>query len=324
VRWGSLDLLRYNRIEGLSVGARADLGLGRASADATVRIGIADLVPNAELGVSRSGVSSRQRVALFRRLDSVGADDRSLGVGNSLSALLFGRDDGDYFRALGAEITRDPISSADGLSWRAYYEHQTRATPNTDFSLPNLFGDAAFRENILADAADQAGVEVVLRGTRGLDPAGWRGSAALTLQGETGSYQFFRPGLRLSGTAPLPKSLVGSLEVAGGSAFGEVPVQSLWYLGGANTLRGYAGNSARGNAFWRGRAEVAGAAPGARIVLFSDAGWAGNRGDVQLDPLLLSAGAGVSFLDGLVRLDLARALREPEGWRLDLHLDAAL
>jgi hypothetical protein len=69
---------------------------------------------------------------------------------------------------------------------------------------------------------------------------------------------------------------------------------------------------------------VAGAAPGARIVLFSDAGWAGDRDDVQLDPLLLSAGVGVSFLDGLVRLDLARALREPKGWRLDLHLDAAL
>ena len=112
--------------------------------------------------------------------------------------------------------------------------------------------------------------------------------------------------------------------LAGGSAFGDVPVQSLWYLGGARTVRGYAGNSARGEAYWRGRVEVAGAAPGARIVLFSDAGWAGERDAFQIDPLLLSAGVGASFLDGLIRLDLARALREPRGWRLDLHLDAAL
>ena len=291
---------------------------------AQVRRSASDLAPNAEIGVSRLGVSSDQRLAVYRRLDAVGADDRSLGMGNSLTSLLFGRDDGDYFRALGAEVTRTPTGSSDGLSVRGYVEHQSSARKHTDFSFANAFGDAAFRENILADEADQAGAEIVLRASRGLDPAGWRGGAALSLQGEAGSYRFLRPGLRLTGAAPLPASLVGSVEVAGGSTFGEVPAQSLWYLGGARTVRGYSGNAARGETYWRGRAEVAGAAPGARIVLFSDAGWAGDRGDFQLDPLLLSAGVGVSFLDGLVRLDLARALRAPEGWRLDLHLDAAL
>jgi hypothetical protein len=323
-RWGSLDLWRYNRVEGLSGGADVKLELGPVNADATLRLGLADLSPNAEIGVTRPGVTSDRRLAVYRRLDAVGADDRSLGMGNSLTSLLFGRDDGDYFRALGAEVTRTPTGSSDGVSVRAYFEYQSSTRKHTDFSFANVFGDAAFRENIAADEADQAGAEIVLRGSRGLDPAGWRGGATLSLQGEAGSYRFIKPGLRLTGAAPLPASLIGSVEVAGGSTFGEVPVQSLWYLGGARTVRGYEGNSARGNAFWRGRAEVAGAAPGARIVLFSDAGWAGDRDDVQLDPLLLSAGVGVSFLDGLVRLDLARALREPKGWRLDLHLDAAL
>jgi hypothetical protein len=59
-------------------------------------------------------------------------------------------------------------------------------------------------------------------------------------------------------------------------------------------------------------------------VLFSDAGWAGDRAEWDFDPPLLSAGAGASFLDGLIRLDLSRALRSPTGWRLDLYLDAAL
>jgi hypothetical protein len=324
VRLGSLELWRYNRVEGLSGGVRADLDLGRATADATLRLGVADLSPGAEVGLSRLGVSSRHRLALFRRLDAVGADDRSLGLGGSLGALLFGRDDGDYYRALGAELERRPASSSDGLTWRAYFEHQSAARKHTDFSLPGVWGDAAFRENIRADAAEQAGAEITLRGSRGLDPAGWRGSAALSVRGEAGSYRFVRPGLRLLGTAPLPGSLVGSLEAAGGAAFGDVPAQSLWYLGGPATMRGYGGNAARGEAFWRGRAEIARAAPGARIVLFSDAGWAGPRDDIQLDPLLLSAGVGASFLDGLLRLDLAHALRQGRGWGFDIHLDGNL
>jgi hypothetical protein len=38
----------------------------------------------------------------------------------------------------------------------------------------------------------------------------------------------------------------------------------------------------------------------------------------------MSAGVGASFLDGLFRLDLARALRAPRGWRVDFYMDGAL
>jgi hypothetical protein len=34
----------------------------------------------------------------------------------------------------------------------------------------------------------------------------------------------------------------------------------------------------------------------------------------------MSAGVGASLLDGIFRLDLARALREPKGWRLHLYM----
>ena len=71
-------------------------------------------------------------------------------------------------------------------------------------------------------------------------------------------------------------------------------------------------------------AELATSLPAARLVLFGDAGWVGNRDAWDFDPPLLSAGIGASFLDGLLRFDVARALREPKGWRVDLYLDAAL
>jgi hypothetical protein len=319
----SPDLLRYNRVEGLSLGARAAWELGRATADATLRLGVADWQPDVQVGATRTGVASRQRLAAYRRLGAVDFAPRALGPGNSLSALLFGRDDGNYYRSLGVELLRSPAAE-QGLSWRLFAEHQTEAEKSTDWSLPELWRDGGFRDNIRAEKADQAGAAVSWRAARGADPAGWRGGMEVALEGSTGSFTFARPSATLFGGAPLPAGLAGTVEVGAGTSLGTVPTQSLWYLGGPATVRGFAGGIAAGDAFWRARAEVGRAAPGARIVVFSDAGWAGPRDDVDLDPRLLSAGVGASFLDGLVRVDLARALREPTGWRVDLYLDGLM
>ncbi|HEX8271216.1 MAG TPA: hypothetical protein VF615_01115 [Longimicrobiaceae bacterium] len=319
----SPELLRYNRVEGLSVGARAEWELGRATADATLRIGIADWQPDVQVGATRTGVASRQRLAVYRRLDAVDFAPRALGLGNSVSALLFGRDDGHYFRSLGVELLRSPVAE-QGLSWRLFAERQTEAEKSTDWSVPGLWSDDGFQGNILANTADQAGAAVSWRAARGGDPAGWRGGMELGVEGSAGTFAFARPAASLFGAAPLPAGLAGSVEVGAGASLGDVPVQSLWFLGGPATVRGYAGGAMAGEAFWRARAEVGRAAPGARIVLFSDAGWAGNRDAWELDPPLLAAGVGASFLDGLVRVDLARALREPVGWRVDLYLDGLM
>ncbi|MEW5927724.1 MAG: hypothetical protein AB1941_09570, partial [Gemmatimonadota bacterium] len=319
----SPDLLRYNRVEGLSVGARAEWELGRATADATLRLGTADRQPDVQVGATRTGVASRQRVAVYRRLDAVDFAPRALELGNSLSALLFGRDDGSYHRSLGVELLRTPVAG-QGLSWRLFAERQTEAEKSTDWSVPGLWSDEGFRDNIAATVADQAGAAVSWRALRGGDPAGWRGGMELGLEGSAGTFTFARPMATLFGAAPLPAGLAGSVEVGAGASLGDVPVQSLWYLGGPGTVRGYAGAATAGEAFWRARAEVGRAAPGARIVLFSDAGWAGGRDAWELDPPLLAAGVGASFLDGLVRVDLARALREPVGWRVDLYLDGLM
>src|SRR5690606_8469934 len=148
-----------------------------------------------------------------------------------------------------------------------------------------------------------------------------------SLLGSTGSFSFAQPQLTLRGAAPLPFDLLGGLELDGGTTFGTAPVQSHYFLGGGRTVRGYQGSAAIGESFWTARAEIATSAPGARVVLFSDAGWAGDAADVELDPILLSAGVGVSFLDGILRFDLARALREvqgSEGWRFEVQVDAGL
>ena len=52
--------------------------------------------------------------------------------------------------------------------------------------------------------------------------------------------------------------------------------------------------------------------------------WAGESADFDTGDALTSAGLGLSFLDGLLRLDLARGLRSPTGWRVELYLDSVL
>jgi hemolysin activation/secretion protein len=126
-------------------------------------------------------------------------------------------------------------------------------------------------------------------------------------------------------TFPLPGPFLGALDVSGGSSFGDVPVQALWYVGGRGTVRGISAEErVSGQAFWTARAEIGNQLPAARLVLFGDAGWAGSRDAISTDPSLISAGVGVSFLDGLIRADLTKALRGGSGLGLQLYVDAPL
>jgi len=328
VRWALTDprLVRYNRVEGLSMGVRLEAPAGRLALDAAARLGWADLVPNADVALVRATTGSRQRMAGYYRLSQVDGAARAFGIGNSLNALLLGRDDGDYFRALGVELTGAAAGAgAEWYSWRIYAERQTAADKGTEASLRRLLEPShRFRARTPAARADQAGAALTLRGRRGLDPARPMLGGDLVVEGSVGDYRFAKGALTGRALVPLPHGLAVALEAAGGSAVGEVPPQSLWYLGGPATLRGYGGGAASGAAFWRARGEVAAQLSVGRLAVFGDAGWAGPRADFGSRASLLSIGVGGSMLDGLVRLDVARALRGTRGWRADLYWDAPL
>lgn len=320
--WG---FARYNRVEGLSLGVGARLDLGRLMLDASARAGTAEPIPFVELGVKRRTRRGGLRLAGYRRLALAEPATRAFGFGNSLNAVVLGRDDGDYFRALGVELVGSPPSGArQWYDWRVHIERQAPVEQGTQFSVRrSLFDkDHVFRDNISADNADQLGASLRLRKSRGLDPLAFRWSAEWRMDAAAGSFEFVRPGLMVQLGSRLTSRLVGSLELAGGTSAGKLPVQSLWYLGGPTSLRGYPAAVASGEAFWRGRAAVATALPAARVEIFSDAGWAGPRADFTTRNPLHSVGAGATFLDGVIRLDIGRALREPVGWRTDLYIDA--
>jgi hypothetical protein len=321
-------LARYNRVEGLSLGVAADQLLGRGyTARATARIGVADWEPNAELSLSRSDGRRTISLTAYRRLTSASDWGDPFTVGASASALLFGREEGFYYRALGAELT-GTFARASGLTWRLFAERQQNAPKRTDISLPNAINGLEFRDNLRTMRADVAGASLRLRTAHGTDPRGWRLFTDARLEGAAGGFDYGRGAVDMTVTHALGEHLDGALTLGGGATAGDVPTQRLWYLGGVQTVRGQPASAmadnAVGNAYWLGRAELGSSFNAARPVVFFDIGWAGDRSmwsDARQQPIS-GAGIGASFLDGLLRLDLSKGIRPTRGWRTDFYLEA--
>jgi len=324
--FGGSGLVRYNRVEALAVGARIGVDLGRMQAAAVARYGVADEKFSGELSLARQTARRAWRLAGYHQLAAMDPATSPFSLASSLNAFLIGRDDAQYYRAAGGALAVAPAPvHTQWWEARLYAERQMPVARNTDFSLRHVLDeDALFRPVVPADPADQAGLELTLRGQHGADPDGLRLGAELGVRGETGTFDFARQALTLRAAFPLPAGFAGAVEGAGGAATGHVPAQSHFYIGGPATLRGYATAALAGPAFWRGRAELARGIPAVRLSVFGDAAWAGERADLRTSRPLVSAGVGASFLDGIVRFDLARALRAPTGWRLHLYMDGLL
>ena len=327
--WGSsefaygLDMVRYNRVEGLSVGAllRQEFGKG-FTASLLGRLGIADLHPRGELSVARADAFRTVSLTAYERL-GVSTDWGSpLELGASLNAFLFGRDEGLYYGARGLELGGQGLEGSR-FSWRLFAEQHRSLDVETNFSLPNLFNDVRFRENIVAQRGEILGAAVRLQGSRGDDPRRLRTLGDLRVEGATGDFQYARAMLDLTMSRDLFGPLAASVTGAAGSSVGGLPAQKLWYLGGVHTVRGQPLAAAAGDAFWMTRGELGYGIPLARPSLFYDLGWAGERDDWRSQGRPISgAGVGLSVLDGLLRLDVAKGVRPNRGFRVDLTLEA--
>lgn len=335
-----LDLVRYNRIEGLSLGASATSVLGKGyTARLVGRIGTADPIPNAELSLSRSNGRSELQFTAYRRL-AVANDDwgAPLSFGASLANALYARDEGFYYRSWGGELagSRDVVFGAKS-QWRLFAERQDSVgvEPNTQASLGNLLGNVRFGQNIAAVPLTALGARVsVTRSFGGADPSSTRldtrlrGEGAFTdrsdLLGNTGYGRFVVDATLARNVGRFGVALTG----ATGYAVGDLPPQRAFYVGGLHTVRGQfarpEGEGRVGDAFWLGRAELGlGRMLAARPTLFYDIGWAGSRNDfAQPGRPISGAGVGLSLLDGLFRFDVARGIWPEKRWRADFSVDA--
>lgn len=319
VRWG-LEFTRFNRVEGLSTGLLVEQPLGGGYTTSLLgRIGHADLEPNVELTLARSNLSRVVRGRAYNRLVAAGDWGNPLSFGSSLSALLFGRDEGFYYRASGAELEWAREHRAT-WSWKMFAERQRTARADNDFSL-----GAPFIPNFTAATGEFAGVATRLLHTRGADPDGFRLFTDLRLEGavRNAGSGYGRGALDLTMTQHVA-GLNVALTAAGGTSVGALPPQRRWFLGGVHTVRGqYADTAMAGTAYWLGRAEFSGAMRALRPVLFGDVGWVGARDAWrEVGRPVSGAGVGLSLLDGLARLDVARGIYPRNRVRVDLYLNA--
>ena len=333
------QLTRFNRVEGLSLGVRATQQLGEGFAgDATLRLGAADRELNVELGLARTNLSRTVRVGAFDRLVAANDWGNPLSFGSSLSALLWGRDDGFYYRASGIDLTATGDRGAH-FAWRLSAERQRPAIARNSFSFAKVTRDAEFEPNIVAGRGLWAGASVRAVRTFGLDPRGWRALGDARLEAAGGATAYGRSAADMTFSRALGPARtaapLAALTLSAGTTFGDVPAQRLWYLGGTQTVRGHRAGSRSGDAYWFGRFELAQELLRVgRLSLFGDAGWAGARagfgerstfrlrGGRDERRTLSGVGVGFGILDGLLRLDVARGIHPRRGWRTDLHLEA--
>jgi hypothetical protein len=318
-----MSMMRYNRVEGFSLGASVDQQLGAGySAQAIGRFGFADREPNLELTLTRSNIEKSVHVAGYNRLVSANDWGHPLTFGSGFGALIFGRDEGFYFRATGLELGGDRESALGGgsrLSWRTFVERQRSADPHTNFSLKG--GDMP--ANLVAVRSTFAGAGFRLTNEYGLDPAGLRVSTDLRAEAAAGDSSYGRAALDLTMSHGLGL-LAGSLTLSGGSSIGALPAQRFWFLGGSQTVRGQSPDTAQsGNAFWMTRAEIGSVYSAVRPAVFADLGWAGDRNKMsEIGRPLSGVGAGVSFMDGMFRFDVSHGLYPRKQNRVDLYLES--
>lgn len=320
-------LMRYNRVEGLSLGVLGERRLGTAyDGSARLRLGTGDLEPNVELRVARGREQRALALVGYHRLTSANDWGDPFGLGGSLSALLFGRDEGYYYRSSGAELTgtRSP-SAATGLTWRLFAERQHNAPAETQLSLPNVFRGAEFEPNVRAIAATEGGASLRLRGAHGLDPRGPRLSADVRAEAATGTFDYTRGAIDVNASRYLFGGFGLSLSGGAGTSGGTLSPQRAWHVGGTNTVRGYRPDALAGDSYWLARGELAFAGGSVmRPLVFYDAGWAGPRNEWKASKgNIRGAGVGLSFLDGLARIDVARGVDPRTVWRAHLYVEAA-
>lgn len=313
---------RFNRIEGFSTAASVQSTLGKGyTAKLGARGSTADLQLNGDFTLARSNGRSEMRATAFRRLAVSSDFGDPLSFGASLASFLYARDEGFYHRAWGAELAGRRLMRG-GLDWRLFAEQQWSATVENTWSLFGGANDPRYPDNVVSDEGWYYGGALRWRGSRGLDPRGWRLTGDMRLEGATGERDYGRGLIETSlsrGLGPV----AASLTAATGTSEGDLPAQRHFFLGGLQSVRGQSAGAGFGEAFWMGRFELGPNLVGVRPVVFGDIGWAGPRDGWGTPGRPMSGvGVGASFLDGMIRADLSRGIHPRVQTRFDLYLEA--
>ena len=275
----TLRLLRYNPVERLSLGTRLRRDFGWGTAELTARIGTARLeAPDIDLTLLRDHPRSRMLVSFYRTLRSV---DPGTG-GSGPPGLYAAGDPADFHWSHGAAIRfLPPGGERSRLSVRLFAERDIDAGADT--------------------RRDRVGAGLVWRPWWGGELGTVGGGGRLGVRGALGDSSHVWALVEGALVVPLPDRM--SVGVQGGMArvWGNPARQDLWRVGGTGYwLRGH-DDAVPGSRIAMGRVDVQRPVRFLRASVFGD--WARAGGEDYY-----AVGAGLVFMEGVLRLDLARGL----------------
>jgi hypothetical protein len=343
------ELIRYNRAEGLAMGAGATLALpgGRMGILGGYAFGAEH--PIAELALESGGATSVRAALFVNRARDVGVGPATSGFANTLAAVLAGRDYQDLFYATGAEIT---LRQAMGDRWSAAVTATAELQESAERTVGSGLLGGEFRpvRGIDSDAGGHTAraYAAALKVER-LAPAGaarwWNGRVDIrggtqnpfgVIEG-SGCFEcrqveqvfFVKPEARFSAGRPFtPRDGRLEVEVRAGAAFGEITRQELYLLGGRGTVPGYEFRAYGGDRYALARATGSWELwrPWARGRLLAAAGLAhaGASGAEALNAwpasptngVKTSIGAGLGLIYDVLHVDVARGLGSGGGWEV--------
>ena len=312
---------RYNRVEGLSTGIGAWLALPSLFAlHGEARLGLSDREPLGALRIERGTPDWSQSVGVYRRLDPSSEWAAAHTVASSVETVLWGGERTPYHRAWGVETVASRSGRRVRASVRLFGERQRTAVRTTHAHLARLWNDHPMPENPPATEGWWRGVGLGVRWEVRDDPGRVHAFGRFEAEAGTGPTDYARAWTSVGLTGSLPH-LAGAVEAGVGGSAGALPLQRHFFPGGAAVFRGALAGEHAGEAFWFARAELGPASPGLRLVTFADWMAVGARDRLGEVETLVAVGAGVSIMNGLMRLDVARNLRGQRDWRLDAYLD---
>ena len=316
------DALRYDRVQGLSLGLGYRVripGVDFTALYGTGRYGLSDDRVTGRLTILRDAPGGRLAVSGYREISTVDPFAPGLGIGNTLNGLFAGHDNGDYSLVQGGSLGYE-TSLATGL----------------DLGI----GVAVQREGSVGQEAKSA-VNDFLGGSGVFPPnppiaEGTYGSVWARLDG-VGRRRWSVTADLLAGEGLSTGRLYGqireefggrrgaTLELKVGAATQPTLPQSLFRLGGVSTVRGFEYGAIRGQAFWAARLDVAPFRGRLRPVLFADAGQAARLEGLFSSEALAGAGMGLSVFNGLLRFDISHPITPDVGGkvRFDIVVGAA-
>ncbi len=318
------DAIRYNRVQGLSFGLGYQVrvpGVRFTGLYGTVRYGVSDDRITGRLTLLRDAPGGRLALSGYREIADVDPFSPGQNFGNSLNALFAAHDNADYSLVHGGSAGFETSLAAGlDLGIGARLERQTSLAREATSEVNDFLGGSGiFPPNRPIDEGTFGGGWI-----RVTDLVGTRWSATADVLAGEG-----RSTARLFGEAR--QDLGGrqgiTLRVKGGVATRPTLEQSLFRLGGLNTVRGFDYGARRGQAFWAAQLDASPLKWRLRPVLFIDVGQAESVSDLFSSKALAGGGIGLSLAGRFfrIRFDLSHPISpdSDDKVRFDLVLQSA-